>query len=78
MNGKIALTPQGYNYENKAINPFWMHEGQSDSYNDLEDKPSINGVTLQGDKTTEDLGIHECECEPLTADQLNQLLRFLW
>lgn len=26
-------------------------------YNDLENKPSINGVTLQGNKTSEDLGI---------------------
>lgn len=33
--------------------------GSSDiSYNDLEDKPSINNVELSGNKTTEDLGIH--------------------
>lgn len=31
--------------------------GTSD-YNDLENKPSINGNTLEGDKTTEELGIH--------------------
>ena len=30
---------------------------QSGDYNDLENKPSINGVTLEGNKTTEDLGI---------------------
>lgn len=30
---------------------------QSGDYNDLSNKPSINGVTLVGDKTTEDLGI---------------------
>ena len=30
---------------------------QSTDYNDLENKPSINGVTLEGNKTTEDLGI---------------------
>lgn len=27
------------------------------SYNDLTDKPSINGVTLEGDKTSDELGI---------------------
>lgn len=32
--------------------------GSSDiSYNDLEDKPSINNVELSGNKTTEDLGL---------------------
>lgn len=31
--------------------------GTSD-YNDLDNKPSINGNTLGGDKTTEELGIH--------------------
>lgn len=30
---------------------------QSTDYNDLENKPQINGVTLEGNKTTEDLGI---------------------
>ena len=30
---------------------------QSSDYDDLMNKPSINGVTLIGDKTTEDLGI---------------------
>lgn len=30
---------------------------QSTDYNDLENKPSINGVTLQGDLSTSDLGI---------------------
>ena len=30
---------------------------QSGDYNDLANKPSINGVTLVGNKTTEDLGI---------------------
>lgn len=32
-----------------------VHEG--DDYEVLKNKPSINGVTLIGDKTTEDLGI---------------------
>ena len=28
-------------------------------YNDLENKPSINGVTLESDMTLEDIGISE-------------------
>lgn len=32
---------------------------ETDNYNLLENKPSINGVTLTGDKTTSDLGIVE-------------------
>ena len=27
-------------------------------YDTLSDKPSINGIVLEGNKTTEDLGIH--------------------
>ena len=33
--------------------------GGTSNYNDLSNKPSINGVTLSGDKTTEDLGLPE-------------------
>lgn len=29
----------------------------TDDYEQLENKPSINGVTLQGDKTAEELGL---------------------
>ena len=32
----------------------------SDDYNDTTDKPSINSVTLAGNKTNEDLGIQSC------------------
>lgn len=32
--------------------------GGSSNYNDLTNKPSINGVTLSGNKTTSDLGIN--------------------
>ena len=31
--------------------------GGTSNYNDLSNKPSINGVTLSGNKTSEDLGI---------------------
>ena len=31
--------------------------GGSDSYNPLKDKPQVNGITLIGNKTSQDLGI---------------------
>jgi len=34
------------------------------NYNDLENKPSINGVELVGNKTTEELGIVSKETDP--------------
>lgn len=33
--------------------------GGTDNYNDLSNKPSINSVTLSGNKTTSDLSIHD-------------------
>lgn len=44
-----------------GINPYWADIGGSGStsnYNNLENKPSINGITLEGNKTTEDLNIN--------------------
>ena len=38
-----------------------VHVVQTSDYEDLENKPSINGVTLTGNKTTEDLGIQALE-----------------
>ena len=32
--------------------------GGTSNYNNLENKPSINGITLEGNKTTEDLNIN--------------------
>lgn len=32
--------------------------GETSDYNDLSNKPQINGVTLSGNKTTSDLGIY--------------------
>lgn len=45
---------------NQAWNPFWLNmpdSGGSKNYEDLENKPSINDVELEGNKTGEDLGI---------------------
>ena len=38
---------------------------ESSSYDDLTDKPQINGVTLSGNKSTEDLGILATETDPV-------------
>lgn len=40
--------------------------GGSNSYSDLEDKPSINNVELSGNKTTEDLGLFDGDYNHLT------------
>lgn len=56
------ITPQGYEYPDKVTNPFWGSSptpGGTTDYNDLENKPSINGVTLEGDLSLEDLGISQ-------------------
>ena len=40
-------------------NALYFTPGESvSSYNDLTEKPSINGVTLSGNKTSSDLGIN--------------------
>ena len=40
--------------------------GGTSDYDDLTDKPSINGVTLSGNKTTEDLGLFSGDYDDLT------------
>lgn len=45
---------------NQAWNPFWLNmpdSGGTKDYEDLENKPSINDVELEGNKTSENLGI---------------------
>ena len=42
--------------------------GGTTNYNDLTNKPTINGVTLEGNKTAEDLKI-----SGMTAEQVEQL-----
>ncbi len=37
-------------------------------YNDLENKPTINGTTIEGDLTLEDIGISE-----LTPDMVSEI-----
>lgn len=49
-------TPHKDNLVN-AINDLEGGSGGTTDYNNLDNKPSINGVTLVGNKTTEDLGI---------------------
>lgn len=45
----------------------------SNNYNDLFNKPSINGVTLQGNKTADDLDLQE-EMEFLTEQEIDQII----
>ena len=45
--------------------------GGTDNYNDLSNKPQINSVTLQGNKSFDDLGLNDNDLEP---SQLNNLL----
>ncbi len=64
----IAIKITAYNYElRKARNSGEGTQGAT-SYTDLTDKPSIEGVTLEGDKTFEELnlqGISNSELEEI-------------
>lgn len=46
--------------------------GGTSNYNDLSNKPSINGVTLSGNKTSEDLNITNVEIIEYTGDGTRQ------
>lgn len=46
--------------------------GGTTNYNLLTNLPQINGVTLKGDKSFDDLGM-----QPLTNEQMNELLAAL-
>ena len=36
------ITPQGYDYPNKVVNPFWeVTEGGTDNYEELKNEPKI-------------------------------------
>ncbi len=52
---------------NESIRP---GSGVSSDYEDLSNKPSIESVTLQGNKTFSDLGL-----EALTNEEIEALLR---
>ncbi len=63
----------------KAFKPFvtiskdpYNPSGTGD-YNDLSNKPSINGVTLIGDKTADDLELQE-EMDFLTDQEIDQII----
>lgn len=73
------VTAQGYDYPRKVRNPFWGGGGGgvTTDYEELDNKPSINGVTLVGNKTSQELHIDECDCEELTTAQLNALIGLL-
>ena len=47
--------------------------GRTSDYNELENKPSINGVTLQGNKTTEELGIVSKESDPTVPSHVKSI-----
>ena len=47
--------------------------GGTSDYNQLENKPKINGVTLQGNKTTEELGIVSKETDPTVPDYVKNI-----
>lgn len=45
-------------------------EGGTSDYNELDNKPSINNVTLQGNKTTEDLGLFSGNLQDINYSDL--------
>ena len=47
--------------------------GGTSDYNELENKPSINGVELVGDKTTEELGIVSEEIDPTVPQHVKNI-----
>jgi hypothetical protein len=49
----------------------------TDSYLDLEDKPSINDVTLVGNMTAEQLGLQN-EMDPIENPTIEKLLKKYW
>lgn len=60
----MNISPQGYIYGNSpySTHPFWNSEGGevgTMDYNELENKPSINNVTLIDNKTSRDLHIDQ-------------------
>lgn len=46
------------------------------SYTDLEDKPTLNGITINGNMASEDLGLIGDDSD-LTEEQLEDLLALL-
>ena len=50
--------------------------GGTDDYNELSNKPQINGTTLIGDQDSDDFGLLD-ENDNLTPGQMNDLLNLI-
>ena len=50
--------------------------GGTNDYNSLNNRPKINGTTLSGDKSSEDLGVMD-QGDELDNDQINDLISLL-
>lgn len=56
------------------VNPLTaVSNGGTMNYDKLENKPTINGVTLEGNKTTEDLHIETPNIRPATSEEIASL-----
>lgn len=51
----------------KVQNGKWAAQ-EKDDYDDLDNLPSVNGVTVKGDMTSEDLGLQELMSEISTTE----------
>ena len=63
--------------ENKIADVFKFEQGSAggtNDYNELDNKPQINGVTLQGNKTSADLGIVTGPTDVYTKQETNTLV----
>ena len=45
-------------------------EGGTSNYNDLQNKPTLNGVTIEGDKTSEDYGIGSADAQKILEQSI--------
>ena len=45
-------------------------EGGTPNYNDLQNKPTLNGVTIEGDKTSEDYGIGSADAQKILEQSI--------
>ena len=52
------------------------HRLYVDNYNDIRNKPSVNGVEVQGDKTGTDYGLLNAADE-MTRDDINNIVSML-
>ena len=60
--------------------PIVKEPSSSSDYNDLKNKPKLNGVELSGELTLEDIGAQpagDYASEPLTPDDIDELINSL-